>query len=168
MGFNCLKARATWRRQFTFYHKVPRNPWYSFHRPRKDERLSRTWSYPVVLNTEPLDWESSTLATRPCNRVFMERKILQITVKRSQSSLWIPGRLLWFTICSGLIWDLSQNRMLLYITIYFLSIFFVVFHQNFVFIIFISVLDELSNFGNRISTNQKPEYVIRNCQRNCM
>ena len=37
MGFNCLKATATSRRQFTFYHSVPRNSWYSFYRPRKDE-----------------------------------------------------------------------------------------------------------------------------------
>ena len=42
MGFNCLKATATSRRQFTFYHSVPRNSWYSFYRP---------WSHPVVLNT---------------------------------------------------------------------------------------------------------------------
>ena len=27
MGFNCLKATATSRRQFTFYHSVPRNSW---------------------------------------------------------------------------------------------------------------------------------------------
>ena len=33
--------------------------------PRKDERLSRPWSHPVVLNTGPLDWQSSTLTTRP-------------------------------------------------------------------------------------------------------
>ena len=51
MGFNCLKATATSRRQFTFYHSVPRNYWYSFYRPCKDERLSRPWSHPVVLNT---------------------------------------------------------------------------------------------------------------------
>ena len=63
-GFNCLKARATSRRQFTFYHSVPRNSWYSFHRPRKDERLSRPWSHPVVLNTGPLDWKSNVLTTR--------------------------------------------------------------------------------------------------------
>ena len=48
MGFNCLKARATSRRQFTFYHSVPRNSWYSFNRPQKD-------SHPVVLNTGPLN-----------------------------------------------------------------------------------------------------------------
>ena len=61
MGFNSLKAAATSRRQFTFYHSVPRNSWYSFYRPRKDERLSRPWSHPVVLNTGPLDWKSSAL-----------------------------------------------------------------------------------------------------------
>ena len=65
IGFNCLKARATSRRQFTFYHKVPRNPWYSFYRSWKDQRLYQPWSYPVVLNMGPLDWESSTLTTRP-------------------------------------------------------------------------------------------------------
>ena len=65
MGFNCLKATATSRRQFTFYHSVPRNSWYSFYRPRKDEKLGRPWSHPVVLNTGLLDWESSALTTRP-------------------------------------------------------------------------------------------------------
>ena len=33
--------------------------------PGKDERLSRPWSHPVVLNTGLLDWESSALTTRP-------------------------------------------------------------------------------------------------------
>ena len=31
----------------------------------EDERLSRPWSHPVVLNTGPLDWESSALTTWP-------------------------------------------------------------------------------------------------------
>ena len=31
MGFNCLKASSTSRRQFTFYHYVPRYSWYSFY-----------------------------------------------------------------------------------------------------------------------------------------
>ena len=65
MGFNCLKATTTSRRQFNLYHSVPRNSWHSFYRPRKDERLSRPWSYPVVLITGPLDWESSALTIRP-------------------------------------------------------------------------------------------------------
>ena len=63
MAFNSLKARATSRRQFTFYHEVPRNSWCSLYRPRKDERLNRPWSHRVVLNTGPLDWESSALTT---------------------------------------------------------------------------------------------------------
>ena len=41
------------------------NSRYSFYQPRKDERLSRPWSHPVVLNTGPLDWESSALTARP-------------------------------------------------------------------------------------------------------
>ena len=36
---------------------------YSLYWPRKDERLSRPWSRPLVLNTGPLDWESSALTT---------------------------------------------------------------------------------------------------------
>ena len=31
----------------------------------KDERLSRAWSDPMVLTMRLLDWESSTLTTRP-------------------------------------------------------------------------------------------------------
>ena len=55
--------RATKRRQFTFYHSVPRNSWYSFNQPQKDERISLPWSHPVVSNMELLDWESSAHTT---------------------------------------------------------------------------------------------------------
>ena len=65
MEFNCLKARATSRRQFTFYHQVPRDSWYSLYWPGKDESQCWPWSHPVILNTGPLDLESSTLTTRP-------------------------------------------------------------------------------------------------------
>ena len=77
MGFNCLKATATSRRQFTFYHSVPKYFWYSFYRPQNDERLSWPWSHPVVLNTGSLDWESSALTTRPLlhTRVYANHKI---------------------------------------------------------------------------------------------
>ena len=43
----------------------------SFYRPRKDERQSRPWRHPVVLNTGPLDWESSVLTIRPLLYNFM-------------------------------------------------------------------------------------------------
>ena len=39
-------CRVTTSRQCTFYHFVPRNPWYSFDQPQKGERLSRPWSHP--------------------------------------------------------------------------------------------------------------------------
>ena len=64
-GVQLPQGYSTLRRQFTFYHSVPRNSWCSFYQLWKDERLSRPWSYPVVLNMGPLDWESSILSTRP-------------------------------------------------------------------------------------------------------
>ena len=67
---NCLKARSM-RRQFTFYHSVPRNSWYSFYQPQKDERQSRLCSHAMVLNRGPLDWESNTLTTRPFFHVLV-------------------------------------------------------------------------------------------------
>ena len=72
MGFNCLKVTATSRTQFTFYHQVPRNSWYLFYHPQKDERLSQSWSHPVVLNTVLLDWESTGLTTRPLLHKYQE------------------------------------------------------------------------------------------------
>ena len=45
-----------------FTTKFPEIPGiYSFYWPWKDKRLSRRWSHPVVLNTGPLNWESSAL-----------------------------------------------------------------------------------------------------------
>ena len=57
--------KATTKRQFTFYHSVPRTSWHSFSQPQKDERLSSSWSHSAVLNLGPLNWESRTLTTRP-------------------------------------------------------------------------------------------------------
>ena len=57
--------RVTTRKQFTFYHSIPKNSWYLFHQPRKDERLTRPWSHTVVFNTGPLHWGSSALTNRP-------------------------------------------------------------------------------------------------------
>ena len=61
------------REGINFLQKVPTNPWHSFYRPRKDERLSRLWSNPVVLNTGPLDWESRALTTRPLLKKILKR-----------------------------------------------------------------------------------------------
>ena len=49
-----------------------------------------------------------------------------------------------------------------------LNAFFFFFFFFFFFIIFISFLDEVSNFRNRILTSQKHELVVSNCQWNCM
>ena len=48
-------------------------------------------------------------------------------------------------------------------------VFFVAFHQKIcLFFIFISFSDEELNFRNKLLTNQKPEEVVTNFQRNCM
>ena len=77
MGFHYLKAtRATTRRQFTFYHYISRNSWYIFDWPQRDERLSRSQRHPVILNTGPLNWESSTLTTMPLLHIQVELSYL--------------------------------------------------------------------------------------------
>ena len=59
--------------------------------------------------------------------------------------------------------------MFTYTFLAFLFVVAVIFHQKIcVFIIIISFFDVVSNFCNRILTNQKPELVIGNCQWNYM
>ena len=67
MGFNYRKAaRPLLGNGLLFTTKCPGIPgMHSWPRPRKDERLNRSWSHPVILNTGPLDWESSALTTWP-------------------------------------------------------------------------------------------------------
>ena len=51
----------------------------------------------------------------------------------------------------------------------FFGFYFVLFlHKISVFIIFVSFFDKESNFRGRISTNQKQELVVQNCQWNFM
>ena len=38
--------RATPRRQFTFYHSVPRSSWYSFDQPQNDKKAELTFELP--------------------------------------------------------------------------------------------------------------------------
>ena len=42
------KAAKPLRGESLLYYYVLRNSWYSFDQPRNDERLSRSWSHPVV------------------------------------------------------------------------------------------------------------------------
>ena len=65
-------------------------------------------------------------------------------------------------------WDEFIKKMLLNTVIHFLGFFLLFFIMKFVFYHFISFFDEVSNFCNRILTNQKHELVVSNCQRNCM
>ena len=61
MRFNCLNAtKPLGGDSLLFASKSPEIPG-----TQKDESLYSPWSQPVVLNLGPLDWESSTLTTRP-------------------------------------------------------------------------------------------------------
>ena len=64
-GSTVSRLQSNYEESVNFYHSIPRSSWYSFNRPRKDERLNWTRSQPVVLNPGLLDWESSPLTARP-------------------------------------------------------------------------------------------------------
>ena len=96
MGFNWPKASATSRRQFAFYHYVPKHSWYSFYRPRKNEGLGRPWSHPwshPVSHTGPLDWKASVLTTKSCTKANMETSFLVYVYKHGNCSwyIWVVG-----------------------------------------------------------------------------
>ena len=63
-GSTASMLEPLWGGSLLFTTKFPEIPG-THYQPQKDERLSWPWSHPVVLNTGPLDWESSTLTTRP-------------------------------------------------------------------------------------------------------
>ena len=66
MGFNYLKATATSRRQFTFYLLESSQKFLVLILSTSEWwKAESTLEPPVVLSTEPLDWESSALTTRP-------------------------------------------------------------------------------------------------------
>ena len=68
MEFHCLKAtEPLWGdgETVSFLPKVPKGLSYSFYQPWKEERLSQSWSHPVVLNWGPLKSKSSARTTRP-------------------------------------------------------------------------------------------------------
>ena len=66
-------------------------------------------------------------------------------------------------------WGEFKLNTLLYVFIYFFSTFLLFFIINFLILSFSFLFfDEVSNFRNRILTNQKHELVDSNCQWNCM
>ena len=66
-------------------------------------------------------------------------------------------------------WGEFKLNTLLYVFIYFFSTFLLFFIINFLVLSFSFLFfDEVSNFRNRILTNQKHELVVSNCQWNCM
>ena len=73
------------------------------------------------------------------------------------------------SIITSVVTGVTSEKVLHNAFLYFLVIFFVVLHyKSFFVIIFISFLDVVSNFCNRILTNQKQELVVSNWWWNCM
>ena len=69
----------------------------------------------------------------------------------------------------GSVWLVHNKKSYLILLCTFLAFFCCFSSQNLCFFfIFISFSDKVSNFRNRVLTNQKRELVISNCQRNCM
>ena len=87
MGFNCLKATGL---QSHFEETLYFLPFSSqdllvlVESTSGGWRLSQPWSYPVVLNLGPLDWESTAITTRPLLHCFV-----RFVEKYSQISLLI-------------------------------------------------------------------------------
>ena len=52
-GFNCLKATESLQGGTLLLPLSSQESWYSFYRPRKDERLSQLWNHLGVLTRNP-------------------------------------------------------------------------------------------------------------------
>ena len=69
-GSTASRLEPIWGGNLLFPNKFPKVPGTQFINVRRikvfdGRRISGPLSHPVVLNTGPLDWESSTLTTRP-------------------------------------------------------------------------------------------------------
>ena len=76
------------------------------YQPQKDERLSWPWSHPVVLNTGPMDWESSILNTRPLENKpqTKARNNQEILFNKSCKSIRNLGLLMEAILFSVILW----------------------------------------------------------------
>ena len=74
-GSTASRLEPIWGGNLLFPNKFPKVPGTQFINVRRikvfdGRRISGPLSHPVVLNTGPLDWESSTLTTRPLLHVL--------------------------------------------------------------------------------------------------
>ena len=83
-----------------FTTKFPEIPGTLFYRPRKDEKLSRPWSNPVVLNTGPLDWESSWIGNHWC-KLNLLQIFKTLFLKNISGGLNTVHHLKWATVNSN-------------------------------------------------------------------
>ena len=81
-----------------------------------------------------------------------------------------PSSKVWSMLHRRPIGRVKNKECYFLFTYTFFGIFKLVFIKKIVFFFLISIFlfDEVSNFRNRILTNQKQKWVIRNCQWSCM
>ena len=119
---------------------------------------------------------------KSCDELAVGHTVAYI-IKNKYSVLWnycITNVFVWendttsyFSACLKLVrvgkWEEFKLRTLLYVFIDCSGIFFVFFITKFVFLLFSFLfIDKVSNFCNRILTNQTQELASQNCQWNCM
>ena len=79
-GFNCLKAAESLRGDSLLY--IIQFPGVPGTLLIDLGRMSWSWSHPMVLNLGPLDWESSTLNTRPLLNSYCSITIDHCSISR--------------------------------------------------------------------------------------
>ena len=101
---------------------------------------------------------------------YLKTSMLRSVFPYKMTSIYFlrPSKV-WTMLQHGSVWLILTNYCYSIVLCTFLE-FFCCFsrHRICVFIIFISFSDKVSNFRNRILTNQKRELVVSNCQWNCM
>ena len=81
MGSTVSRLQRRYEETAHFLPPRPQEFLVLIYRPRKDEMLSRPWTYPVTLKLGPLDWESSALTKKPLLRTPNTKKNDHSTVQ---------------------------------------------------------------------------------------
>ena len=81
MGSTVSRLQRRYEEAAHFLPPRPQEFLVLIYRPRKDEMLSRPWTYPVTLKLGPLDWESSALTKKPLLRTPNTKKTIILLYK---------------------------------------------------------------------------------------
>ena len=111
-GSTASRREPLWGGSLLFNTKFPEIFGTHFYRLRNDERLSRPWSYLVVLSMGPMNWESSALTSRPTS--FTVNIVFLVFYEGFSHYYWF---FLWSFNFSGFSWWLCVTFVLLVVEI---------------------------------------------------